>query len=269
MEDYIFELEEVSLYKGGVPILDNISLKIPRGVTTSIMGVSGSGKTTLLKMIAGLIPPDSGKILYQGKNLFSLGKKENDNFRKSMGFVFQDAALWGNKNIYSNLYVPVKYHFPKRADSDIKAIIEKKLEEVGMLSDRNLRPSQLSTGEQKIISFIRGIINDPDTIFLDNPLLSLDHEASELLQKQIKTRSKRGDTILISDQDHEFLSSIVEFVVIIEEGKLLKEGPISELKDSQNPRIARILEKLLGHSSVYDQDILEILDENDSSGLFG
>ncbi len=268
MEDFDFELKNITLMKGGVAILDDISLKIPSGTITAVMGASGSGKTTLLKMIAGLIPPDRGSVLFRGKNIFSLTNKENENFRRSMGFVFQDAALWANKTIYSNLFIPIKYHFPKMINSDIEKQINLRLEDAGMLSDKNLRPSQLSTGEQKIISYIRGTINDPGILFLDNPLLSLDHEVSSVIQKQIKQRCRREDTIIISSQDHLFLSMITQYLIIIEKGKILADNTVEELMKSENPRIKMILQKFLGESAVYDQNILEILDEDGTSDLF-
>lgn len=268
MEETRFELRNVTLIKGGVPILDDVSLKIPADRVTAVMGISGSGKSTLLKMIAGLIPPDRGQVLFENRDIFGMNKKNNEEFRRKTGFVFQDAALWANKSIYENLFIPVKFHFPRMHNLEIRKKIMRRLEEMDMASNEKLRPSQLSTGEQILIAFIRGNINDPQNLFLDNPLMSLDHEASQTVKDSIQRKAKEKRTIILTSQDSMFLSMITDYIILIENGKILEQNSVTEIRKSMQPRTRKILEKFFQEAPVYDQDILDILNDENSESLF-
>jgi len=262
------ELKNVTLIKGGVPILDDISLTVRQGEVTAVMGPSGSGKTTLLKMIAGLMPPNRGDVLFRGKDIFSMSKKENEDFRRQSGFVFQDAALWANKSIYENLFIPVKFHYPHMNNGDIRKKILRRLEELGMADNETLRPAQLSIGEQMLIAYIRGTVNDPRILFLDSPLLSLDHQAAQLVKEAISRKAREGCTILISTQDSAFLSLIARNLILIDQGKVLAQDTVEELIRSPDPRIRRILEKFLQEAPAFDKDIFHLLNGDDSGDPF-
>ncbi|MGD0724725.1 MAG: ATP-binding cassette domain-containing protein, partial [Spirochaetia bacterium] len=118
MDDAI-SLVDVRLTLGGYEALRGINVAFPQGTSTVIMGPSGCGKSTLLKVAAGLIPPDTGKVLLRGQDIFLLSERGIRELRKSNGFVFQDGALWENKTLFENLALPLEVHFPGLSRTDI------------------------------------------------------------------------------------------------------------------------------------------------------
>ena len=109
----LISLEDVTVHLGGRDVLRQVTLSLPAGRSTVIMGRSGSGKSTLLKTAAGLIPPDSGRVFFEGKDMSLLSEGGMRELRKRSGFVFQDGALWENKTLMENLALPLQVHFPE------------------------------------------------------------------------------------------------------------------------------------------------------------
>jgi len=133
MMDSLIELQSVTVQAQEHISLDEVSVAFPAGRSTAIMGPSGSGKSMLLKVAAAIIPPDFGRVLMHGKNLQRLGQKDMLEFRRTSGFMFQDAALWENKTIYENLALPIQLHFPDRGSGEIKKRIHELLEPMNLL----------------------------------------------------------------------------------------------------------------------------------------
>lgn len=239
MSEFDLELVGVSYVRDSVAILDDISLKIPKGKATAVIGPSGSGKTSILKMAAGLIPPDRGDVFYQEHNLRGFSPRQEEAFRLQMGFAFQDAALWANKSIYENLYLPVKYHFPETPNKDLKQRAETLLRRLGYRDTLDLRPSQLSAGERKIVSFARSIVNDPTLLFLDNPLLSVDPHAADLITGHLTGLKTQGITLFLTSHDPKFLALFSDYIVVIDEGKIIDQGSIEDLKAKRSDRTGR------------------------------
>ncbi len=258
------ELREVSYIRDKVIILDKIHLNLHRGKSTAVIGVSGSGKTSLLKMAAGLIPPDAGEVLYGGRSLQSLTPRREDEFRLKTGFCFQDAALWSNKSIYDNITLPVRYHYPATPAKELQGRAEALLRQLGYRDSLQLRPSQLSTGERKIVSFARSVVNNPDILFLDDPLLSVDPHAAELITDYLKGLKARGTTIFLTSHDPRFLASFSDYIVVIDEGRIIDQGAQEELKMSRQPRTDVILTRYLEELGIYNDDILSLLDEGEN-----
>jgi len=255
-------LKQIQHFSGDYQVLDNVSMEIPMGKNTIIMGPSGCGKSSLLKIAAGLITPSAGKVILYNRNLDTLSHKKNILLRRDVGFVFQDAALWANKSIYENLSLPLRYHFPKMSKNDIRLHIEKHLKDVPFSDDLNLRPNQLSMGERKIISFIRGIITDPNIIFLDEPLASIDYKSGEAILAIIKSLKKREKTIISITHNQKVTSLLAEYLIVMKEGKVLAVGNFRELLKTKDKEVQSILSEVIESIESYDQDILELLDSD-------
>jgi phospholipid/cholesterol/gamma-HCH transport system ATP-binding protein len=258
------ELKEVSYIRDKVIILDKINLDLPQGKSTAVIGVSGSGKTSLLKVAAGLIPPDTGDVFYEGRSIQGLSIRREDEFRLKTGFCFQDAALWSNKSIFDNMTLPVRYHFPATPLKELQERADTLLRQLGYRDSLLLRPSQLSTGERKIVSFARSVVNNPDILFLDDPLLSVDPHAAELITNYLKGLKSRGTTIFLTSHDPRFLASFSDFIVVIDEGKVIDQGAQEDLKKSRQPRTDEILTRYLEELGIYNDDILSLLDEGEN-----
>jgi phospholipid/cholesterol/gamma-HCH transport system ATP-binding protein len=268
MED-IVALNDVRLTLGDYEVLRGITVGFPAGCSTVIMGPSGCGKSTLLKVAAGLIPPDSGKALYMGEDIFHLSERATRGFRRQNGFVFQDSALWENKSLFENLALPLQVHFPSLSSAEVAKKVARALERVGLEESANERPAALSGGERKIASFVRALVTEPSVVFLDEPTLSIDFGMSARINQMIRELKARGATIVAVTHDAELTATLADRLVVMDAGQILAEGAFDELKHTRNPRVRTILSQVLGEIASYDTDLLELLNEGEGDGPSG
>ena len=230
---YIIELNNISFCAQENYIVKDLSVAFETSKTTAIVGPSGGGKSTVLKLAAGILVPDEGEVLYKGMNVVEMNRNENLEFRKEGAFVFQDAALWANQDLFQILELPLRVHFPhmtkkERADR-IKSIVNM----VGYKKSLNDRPSRLSIGEQKIIAFARAMLCNPSLLFLDEWTESMDETASERLLDIIRKKQREGVSILFVSHDMRLIMELADFVVVVVDGKITvkskKDHIISEL----------------------------------------
>ncbi|MBN2534730.1 MAG: ATP-binding cassette domain-containing protein [Spirochaetales bacterium] len=259
--DSIIDLKEISFYSEDFEILSDISLTIPKGKCTVIMGSSGCGKSTLLKIIAGIYPPDSGKIYYQEKDFYNLSFKELNEFRKKSGFIFQDSALWENTSIYNNISLPLDFHFRQLSEDEIKERVMKLINYIGFTDSVKLRPARLSAGEQKVVSFIRAIITDPEIIFADDPVQAMDDQFTKKLLQMLKEMKKKGNTIITVSHDSQLVSLLADYLIILRKGRVVIEGDFNVVKQSNEPYVKDILSRVLGEAASFDTELLDLLNE--------
>ncbi|WP_191014602.1 cell division ATP-binding protein FtsE [Treponema zioleckii] len=217
----LFELQNVKFDSRSQPIIRGISLTIEKGTVTGLVGKSGSGKSTLLKLIAGILVPTSGHVLFHGKDIQTMNNFQNKLFRKKCSFVFQDSALWANQNIQQNLMLPLQTQSPKMSNEERMRKIKKICETVRYDRPLELRPVDLSMGEQKKIAFARALINEPEVLFLDECTESLDQRGSaeiiELLQKFIAD----GNTVVFVSHNSNFINEMNGKLYELEKGELV------------------------------------------------
>jgi phospholipid/cholesterol/gamma-HCH transport system ATP-binding protein len=255
----VLELSEVSVKKNNEFILDNISFQIEKNTTTVITGGLGSGKSTLLKLISGIMPADSGKLYINGKSYSSMSFSKIKEFRKKNGFVFQDSALWANKSLYQNLELPLQYHFPDLNKEEIKTIINRKCRALGIDINLKSRPSQISSGNRKLIAFTRALITDPDIIFIDNPLSSLDYETSSKIRDIIKKLKNDKKTLLICTYDPEITSMMADNIILLKDHTVYAIGKYNTIVKSDDENIRTILANVIDKASNFDDDILDLI----------
>jgi putative ABC transport system ATP-binding protein len=175
--------------------LENVTLTIEQGEFIAVVGPSGSGKSTLLHVIGGLIHPDSGQVLFRGKDIYKLTNKETNIYRrKNVGFVFQQFHLMPYLTVYENIKMAEVKWLNKQN-------IEDYLEECAILPFRNKYPSELSVGEKQRTAFIRAIISKPDILLADEPTGNLDPENSSILLALIEEYHKDGGTVILVSHD--------------------------------------------------------------------
>jgi phospholipid/cholesterol/gamma-HCH transport system ATP-binding protein len=259
--DEILALEDVRLTLGDYEVLRGITVGFPRGRSTVIMGPSGCGKSTLLKVAAGLIPPDSGRALFMGQDIFHLSERATRDFRRQNGFVFQDGALWENKSLFENLALPLQVHFPNLSKAEVGKRVARALERVGIDESARERPAALSGGEKKIASFVRALVTEPSIVFLDEPTLSIDFSMSDKINQMIRELKARGATIVAVTHDAELTATLADRLVVMDAGQILATGDFDELKRTRNARVRTILSQVLGEIASYDTDLLELLNE--------
>jgi putative ABC transport system ATP-binding protein/lipoprotein-releasing system ATP-binding protein len=179
----ITELTKIySVDKAAIMASDNISLKIEKGEFLSIVGHSGSGKTTLLSMIGGIIRPTSGKVMYQGTDIFSLVDDKLSEYRnEKIGFMFQFASLLPMLTAKENVLLPGLFGSQGKLNNDKKAA--EFLQMLGISDKVNAYPSHLSGGQQRRVAIARALMNDPEVILADEPTGDLDEETEAEIMK--------------------------------------------------------------------------------------
>lgn len=219
----LFDVQNVEFETRNKKIVNGISLQIEKGTTTALIGHSGSGKSTLLKLMDGLLVPTGGKILFEGNNIHLMNKNQNLEFRQKCAFVFQDSALWANQTIIQNLSLPLQIHFPAMTHDERLFTIQSICAMVGYDRDLNLRPIDLSTGEQKKIAFARAMICGPQVLFLDECTASLDKKASAVIMELLHNFISQGNTIIYISHNSSFIAEFPGTVYHVEDGLLVED----------------------------------------------
>ena len=250
-EKIAVKMENLFFIREGRALLDDINLSIIEGRTTLILGIAGSGKTTLLKAAAGLLIPDSGRLQIRGKDLINISKKELEVIRRNNGFVFQDGALWADMSIEGNLSLPLLFHNPGIDKKEIDEKINYWIHRTGFWDTIKGRPAAYSMGEQKMISFIRAVINGPNMLFLDNPLELVDYRGSRNILEILKEFKEKGCTLIIVSQAPEVLQNLADDIIIIHEGKIIESGPAKSVLASTNENTKRVISNIREYEKIY------------------
>ncbi|MCF8067576.1 MAG: ABC transporter ATP-binding protein [Desulfobacterales bacterium] len=239
----MIELKKIKKSFNGQKVLDDIDLTIEPGKITVIIGQSGGGKSVLLKHMIGLIRPDSGKIMIDGVDTTTLGEKELNEVRKKFGMLFQDAALFDSMNVGDNVAFPLKEH-TKLKGREIKAIVEKKLLQVGLKDVTHKMPSELSGGMRKRVGLARALALDPKIILFDEPTTGLDPIMCDAVDKLIvKTQQETGATCIVISHDIDSTFRIAHTVAMLYHGKIIEKGTPEEVKATGNPVVRQFIER--------------------------
>jgi len=216
-------------------VLDGVSLKVDEAENMVVFGRSGTGKSVLLKCMIRLMEPDAGSVFIHNKNVLKLDIRELNELRKDIGFLFQGAALYDSMSVRENLEFPLIRNFDlerKEIDERVQFV----LEAVSLLEAIDKMPSELSGGMKKRIGLARSIITKPRLMLYDEPTTGLDpitaKEISVLindLQHQLKMTS-----IVVT---HDLLCAkiIADRAIVLNDGKIVKEGSINDLITSEDP----------------------------------
>jgi ABC-type multidrug transport system ATPase subunit len=261
----IIEAQELTFRSGGETYLQDISCRIEEGSCVLVMGPSGSGKTLLLKLLAGIIPGSGGDILVDGEHLSKMSDRQILKINLRQGFVFQDAALWQNLSLRQNLSLPVQYHFPRKPIAEVNQGIDFLVRRLGFRANLELRPAHLSGGNRTVVSIMRALMLDPELCFLDEPSNGLDSSTHENLMEMLKDLKSRGRTLVIASHDGEIASMLADWILVLDEGRLLAFDTVQNLKRTEDDRVRTILKDVLDLSTTYDTDILEILGGSDDN----
>ena len=227
----LIELSEISKQYAGKNVLDAINLRIERGEIKIVMGPSGCGKTTLLRCLARLEDVDSGHILFHGCDVKEK-RFNNLEFRKRVGFVFQNYALYRHLNVMDNVTLALRKVFKmSRQQAVDKARYE--LEKLDMVAHSAKFPSQLSGGQQQRVALVRAMATDPEVIVFDEPTSALDPLMTREVGILIKRLQARGITILCVTHDVRLARQISNSVTFLNHGKIRAEGTFDTLASLQ------------------------------------
>ncbi len=237
----LIEIKNLSFSFGSRKIYDNISLSIPKGKITAILGPSGTGKTTLLRLIGAQIKPDSGQVFFDGIDMHALKRKELYETRKRMSMLFQSGALFTDMNVFDNVAFPLREH-TNLPEVLIKDIVLMKLEAVGLRGAAFFMPQELSGGMARRASLARSIALDPELIMYDEPFVGQDPITLAILVKLIKDLNQTLDiTSLVVTHDVHEIMSIAHYIYILADGKVIGHGTTDEIKQSEDPRVIQFI----------------------------
>lgn len=240
-------------------VLDGVTLKIPDGILTCIIGKSGCGKSVLLKHIVGLLVPDSGEVRVDGKDIQSLKPKQLFKMRENMGFVFQGSALFDSFSVYENVILSLFEHGLKDELSLTNEAI-RVLTAVGLLPDveevgkasfdrewlilRDKKPADLSGGMKKRVGVARALVGNPSYIFYDEPTTGLDPVTSQQIDSLIGELAKKYKvSSIVITHDMFSVNNIANNVALLDNGKVRFNGTPEELHLSQDEAVIEFLER--------------------------
>lgn len=214
------ELKNVSVtYSTGVDALNNISLRINDGDFAFVVGSSGAGKSTLIKLILKEIDATSGIVMVNDYNLSKLQKKKIPEFRRTIGFVFQDFRLIPSMTVYENVaFVLRVIDAPRKY---IRKIVPYVISLVGLQDKANSYPNQLSGGEQQRVAIARALVNDPQLIIADEPTGNIDPELSYEIVELLKGINECGTTILMVTHEHDLVRHFGGRIININSGEIV------------------------------------------------
>lgn len=238
----LVDMRDVSFTRGNRCIFDNISLTVPRGKITAIMGPSGIGKTTLLRLIGGQIAPDHGEILFDGENIPAMSRSRLYTVRKRMSMLFQSGALFTDMNVFDNVAYPLREHTQLPAPL-LHSTVMMKLEAVGLRGAAKLMPSELSGGMARRAALARAIALEPDLIMFDEPFVGQDPITMGVLVKLIsELNSALGVTCVVVSHDVPEVLSIADHAWILADKKIVAHGSAQALQANPDPRVRQFLD---------------------------
>lgn len=238
----LIEIEHLTFKRGERIIYNDISLSIPTGKVIGIMGPSGIGKTTLLRLIGGQIKPDGGKILFSGKNIPSLSRRDLYETRKRMSMLFQSGALFTDMSVFDNIAFPIREH-SKLPENIIEKIVLMKLEAVGLRGARDLQPSELSGGMARRVALARAIALDPELILYDEPFAGQDPISMGVIVRLIRSLNDAlGLTSVVVSHDVPEVMSIADYIYIIAEQKIIGHGTPDQIRQDKSALVKQFVE---------------------------
>lgn len=242
IEANLVEIENLTFKRGERVIYDDISLSIPQGKVTAIMGPSGIGKTTLLRLIGGQIKPESGNILFAGRNIPFLSRADLYEVRKDMSMLFQSGALFTEMSVYDNIAFPIREH-TQLSEEIIEKIVLMKLEAVGLRGARHLQPSELSGGMARRVALARAIALDPELILYDEPFAGQDPISMGVIVRLIRSLSDAlGLTSIVVSHDVPEVMSIADYIYIVAEKKIIGHGTPEQIRQDSSPLVQQFIQ---------------------------
>jgi len=243
----VIELRNVSKSFGENTILRDISLAIPPGQTTAIIGPSGTGKSVTLKHIVGLLRPDSGQVLCFGTDMASAPEADLYKVRKRFGMLFQDGALFDSMSVGANISFPLVHHAPEMTEAQRREKVEEKLALVGLPGIYDRPTSSLSGGQRKRVGLARAIVTEPEVVLFDEPNSGLDPITSDAIDALIsEMKEALGITFIVISHDIVGTINVADHIAMLYGGNLIAFKPTKEFVQLDHP----IIRKFLGRNLI-------------------
>lgn len=233
---------------GGIRAVDNCNLEIKENSITALIGPNGSGKTTLFNLISGVLKSDSGKIIFNNKNI----SEKSPNEIANLGFsrLFQQSRLFSNLTVKENLMIALNNEDTKfwknlfsfnRANKSSEAKIKETLKLVGMEKFENTLSKDLSYGQKRLVEITRSMLHPHKVLMLDEPVAGINPALRKEIANILITLKKQGETIFLIEHDLNFTLNLADEIIVMDEGKIIAQGKPHEIKNNK-----KVIEAYLG-----------------------
>jgi len=240
----LVELRHLTFAYAEQAVLDDVSMSVPHGKVTALMGASGGGKTTILRLMSGQNRAQSGQMLFDGEDVTMMNQSELYAARRRMGMLFQFGALFADLSVFENVAFPLREH-TRLSDALIRDIVLMKLNAVGLRGARDLMPSDLSGGMARRVALARAIALDPELVLYDEPFSGLDPISLAIAARLIRQlNDSMGLTSVFVSHELEQTFAISDHVIILANGRIAAQGTPDEVRKSADPLVYQYVNAL-------------------------
>jgi phospholipid/cholesterol/gamma-HCH transport system ATP-binding protein len=243
-DEALIRIEGLTKSFGPRVVLRGVDLSIPRGCLYGLIGPGASGKSVLLKLITGLIRPDKGRVLVEGKDVHAMSELELSAFRLKFGMLFQNNALFDYMTVGENIAFPLRRLF-KLSEEEIEKRIANRLEVVSLPGFEDRMPAGLSGGQKKRVGVARATITRADIVLYDEPAAGLDPVTSQRIFELLREEQRAaGATAVMVSSDLDRLLTVTDRVGMLYRGRLIFDGTTEEAKASNDPYVRQFVHGL-------------------------
>ena len=236
-------IQFADLYKAfdGKPVLTGVTLDVQDGETMVIIGYSGTGKSVALKHVVGLLQPDAGDVIVDGRPVSTLDRAELYGLRREIGFVFQFAALFDSMTVADNVALGLRRR--GLSDDEIDERVREALALVDLTGTEHRMPAELSGGMRKRVGIARAIALRPRYLLYDEPTTGLDPVTSAVMdQLMVRTREHLGATGIVVTHDMRSAYAVGDRIAMLYEGRIRQVGPVAEIQQTADPVVRQFIE---------------------------
>ncbi|EYF07611.1 ABC transporter ATP-binding protein [Chondromyces apiculatus] len=240
----MIRIEGLTKSFGGRSVLQGVDLAIPRGCLYGLIGPGASGKSVLLKMITGLLRPDGGRVVVDGKDVHAQSELELQQFRLKFGMLFQNNALFDYMNVGDNIAFPLR-RLNQLSEEEIAARVADRLRVVSLPGFEDRTPAGLSGGQKKRVGVARATITRGEIVLYDEPAAGLDPVTSQRIFDLLRREQQAANaTVVMVSSDLDRLLTVTDRVGMLYRGRLLFDGTTGEAKASQDPHVRQFVHGL-------------------------